>query len=165
MTTSYTDAGGTSVGNEGLFLVDPVTGVPTPVSAANPLPTAGGVSNVAVALMAPAAQTSTQTSPDQVNAGSHALHVILDVTALAGTTPTVVVTINGKDPASGKYYPLLTGGTVSTASTNVYRIGPALTAATNTVTNDYVPRVFQVVVTIAGTTPSVTYSVGYSLIE
>ncbi|GAC1528984.1 MAG: hypothetical protein NVS3B1_20430 [Marmoricola sp.] len=119
-------------------------------------------SNIAVALIPSAAFTTTQTSPDQLNVNGHALHVILDVTVPG--TGSVTVAINGKDPASGKYYPLLTGVAVTTASTNVYRVGPALTPAANAVANDWVPRIFQVVVT-ANNANAVTYSLGYNLSE
>ena len=119
-------------------------------------------SNMAVTVFASAAQTTTQTSADQLNVNGHCLHVILNVTS-AGTG-SVTLSINGKDPASGVYYNLLTGVAVTTNSTNVYKIGPALTAAANAVANDWVPRTFQIVVT-ANNSNSMTYSVGYNLSE
>lgn len=119
-------------------------------------------SNLAVSLLPSAAYATTQTSADQLNVNGHCLHVVLDVTVIG--TATATVTINGKDPASGKYYPLLVGAAVSTNSTNVYRVGPALTAVANSVANDWVPRLFQIVVT-AGGTGSATYSLGYNLSE
>jgi hypothetical protein len=62
-------------------------------------------------------------------------------------TGSVTLTINGKDPASGKYYVILAGAAVITNSTNRYRVGPTLAAAANSIAQDYLPRVFQIVVT------------------
>ncbi len=119
-------------------------------------------SNLAVTLFPSAAQSATQTSADQLNVNGHALDVILDVTAIG--TATLTLTINAKDPASGKYYNLLTGAVVTTLSTNIYKVGPALTAAANLVANAWVPRIFQIVVTQGGV-GNATYSVGYNLGE
>lgn len=118
--------------------------------------------NIASTLLASAAQTVTQTSADQLNVNGHALHVILNATAIG--TGSVTVTINAKDVASGQYYPLLVGAPIVTNSMNVYRVGPALTAAANATANDWVPRLFQIVVTANNANP-VTYSLGYNLSE
>lgn len=109
-----------------------------------------------------ASRTTTQTSADLVNAGgSDALHVILDVTVPG--TGSVTLSINGKDPASGKYYALLTGAAVTTTTTNVYRVGLGITVAANSAANDMVPQTMQIVVTANNANP-VTYSVGYNLL-
>lgn len=117
--------------------------------------------NEAVTLLASAARTTTQTSADLVNYnGASFLDVILDVTAVA--TSSLTLAVDAKDPASGKYYNLITGATVSTVSTNVYRVGVGLTAAANSIVNLPVPRTFRIVVTV-GNANSTTYSVGYNL--
>jgi hypothetical protein len=116
--------------------------------------------NAAVTLLASAARTTTQTSADLVNSNAKFLHVILDMTTVG--TGSVTVTINGKDPASGKYYLLLAGAAVVTNVTNIYKVGPGLTAAANAAANDFIPAVFQIVVT-ANNANSATYSVGYNL--
>jgi len=118
--------------------------------------------NLSIALLPSGVQVATYTSPDQVNYNGHALDVILDATGIG--TATLTVAINAKDPASGKYYNLLTGAVINTISTNVYKIGPALAAVANLAANAWVPRVFQVVVAQAGT-GNATYSVGYNLGE
>ncbi len=118
--------------------------------------------NAAVILLASAAQTLTQTSPDQYNPYGQALQVILDVTN-AGTG-SVTLSILGKDPASGKYYTLLAGAAVTGNSTNIYRVDPALTAAANSIAKDRVPLKFQILVTANNANP-MTYSVGYNLCQ
>jgi predicted secreted protein len=78
--------------------------------------------------------------------------------------PSVTITINGKDTASGKYYLLLAGAAVTTAVTNRYVIAPDATATANVSAKDYVPTVFQIVVT-ANNANAGTYSVGYNLLR
>jgi hypothetical protein len=118
--------------------------------------------NAGVTLLASGARTTTQTSADLANTNARYLHVILDMTVVG--TGSVTVTINGKDPASGKYYLLLAGAAVVTNVTNIYKVGVGLTAAANAAANDVVPATFQIVVT-ANNANSATYSVGYNLIS
>lgn len=118
--------------------------------------------NPNVTLLSSSARTTTQTSADQTNFNHTKLVVVLDVTA--GTTPALTLTINGKDAASGKYYNLLTGLAVATVSTNVYTLALGVTVVANATVNAFVPRLFQIVVT-AGNGNSITYSVGYSLVQ
>lgn len=106
------------------------------------------------------ARTITQTSDDFRNVSSRGIHVVLDMTVVG--TGSVTLTIQGKDVASGKYYTLLAGAAVTTNSTNVYKVGPALTAAANAVANDIVPAVFRLLVT-ANNANAATYSVGLAL--
>jgi hypothetical protein len=109
--------------------------------------------------LASAARTTTQTSADIVNYNWKKLTVVLDMTVVG--TGSVTVAINGKDTASGKYINILTGAAVTTNSTNRYRIGEALAAAANSVAQDYLPRIIQIVVT-ANNANTATYSVGYN---
>lgn len=116
--------------------------------------------NIDVTLLASAARTTTQTSADIITYNLSGITVIVDVTS-AGTG-SITMTINGKDPASGKYYPLLTGAAIVSNSTNVYRFQPALPVTANKDSPGYLPRVIQIVIT-ANNANSVTYSVGYTL--
>jgi hypothetical protein len=85
---------------------------------------------------------------------------VVDITAIAGTTPTAVFTIEGKDPLSGKYYTILASASLSAVSTTVLRVHPAMTPAANLTASDMMPSVFRVRATIGGTTPDVTATVG-----
>lgn len=118
--------------------------------------------NTAATLLASAARTTTQTSADIVNYNARGIQVILDMTNVAAS-PSVTVSINGKDPVSGKYYLLLQGAAVTTAVTNVYTVYPGVTATANVSASQVLPRTFQIVVT-ANNSNSGTYSVGYNLI-
>lgn len=116
--------------------------------------------NRSMTLLASASRTTTQTSANLDNSTGNTIHLILDMTVVG--TGSVTVTIDGYDRISGKYYNLLTGAAVTTNSTNVYKVGPGLTAAANAAANDYLPRYFRVVVT-ANNANAATYSVGYNL--
>lgn len=118
--------------------------------------------NTSVSLLASAARTTTQTSADQTNYNSRALHVIWNITAHGGGTG-ATLSIQGKD-AAGIYYTLLTGIAETTTGTKVYKIGPGITATANAAASDFVPRIFRVVVT-AGDATSITYSLSYNLIN
>lgn len=117
---------------------------------------------VDLTLIASAAFTTTQTTADLANFAGSGIRVVLDVT-VAGTG-SVTLEIDAKDVASGKYVALLTGVAVTTISTNVYVIHPALTAATNAIAKDVLPHTWRVRVT-ANNANSVTYSVGASYLN
>lgn len=92
-------------------------------------------------------------------------HFAIDITAVAGTTPTVTITIEAIDPVSGKYYTILASAALSALTTTVLKIYPGLVAAANLVANDVLPKAFRVRWTIGGSaSPSVTFSIGASLL-
>jgi hypothetical protein len=93
---------------------------------------------------------------DLENTNHRGCVVVVDFTAVSGTTPTCVVTLEGKDPISGKYYTILASASLNSVATTVLRVFPAATAAANLVANDVLPRNFRVKTTIGGTTPSFT---------
>jgi hypothetical protein len=120
------------------------------------------VLNESVTLLTSSSRTTTQTSPDLSNLSGNRLVVVLDMTVVG--TGSVTVTINGKDPASGKYYLLLSGAAITTNSTNRYVVGSGSTATANVSANDVVPSTFQIVVT-ANNANAATYTVGYELVK
>lgn len=107
-----------------------------------------------------AERTTTQTSSDISATAGQGVVVVFDVTA--GSTLSLVLTIQRKDVASGKYVTVLTSATVTGVSTNTYKVYPGLTAATNLTVNDIITGTFRVVVT-TGNATSATYSVGYAI--
>ena len=94
---------------------------------------------------------------DQTNRRGHGLLVVVDITALTGTAPTLTVTIQGKDTASGKYFTILASAALAAVATTVLRVYPGLTAAANLVASDVLPYTWRVISVIGGTTPAVTY--------
>ena len=116
--------------------------------------------NIDVTLLASASRTTTQTSADITTFNLGAISVFLNMTVVG--TGSVTLTINGKDPASGVYYNILTGAAVVTNVGNLYRVMPGIPAVANKDVNAYLPRIIQLVVTANNANPA-TYSVGYTL--
>lgn len=110
--------------------------------------------------LASAARTTTQTVSDIDTNGCKYLNVVLDMTTAGSGS--VTLTINGKDPASGKYYLILSGAAVTSNTTNRYKVGPNVTASANAIAQDYLPKTIQLVVT-ANNANTATYSLGYSI--
>jgi hypothetical protein len=108
-----------------------------------------------------AARTAT---PDDVEIDSlnHAgLIIIVDVTAIV-TTPSITVTVKGVDPASGQDWTILASAAITTVSTTVLRVHPALAATANLVADDMLPP--QMAVAVAhGDADEITYSVAAHL--
>lgn len=93
--------------------------------------------------------------------GNRALKAVLDVTAVPGVD-TVQLVIEGKDPLSGKYFPLVSQVATAAIGTYVLTVAPGITVAANVSVADELPDVYRArVVHSAGT--NFTYSL--SLIE
>jgi hypothetical protein len=105
--------------------------------------------------------TTTQTSPDITNVDGKGIKVWLDTTVIG--TGSVTLTINGKDPASGKYTLLLSGAAVTTNTTNTYTVYPGATVTANVSANDVLPKTFQIKVT-ANNANAATYTVGAAVL-
>lgn len=116
------------------------------------------------ALITHTAASAGTNSGDQTNFNGRGLKLVIDVTALTGTTPTLTVTIQGKDPVSGKYYTILVSAALAAVATTVLTVYPGLTAAANLTAVDILPRTFRILTAIGGTTPAVTATIGASVI-
>jgi hypothetical protein len=110
-----------------------------------------------------AARTTSVNGNDLDNQSGIGATVVIDITAITGTTPTATFTVEGKDEVSGKYYTILASAALNTVATTVLRIYPGLTAAANVTASSIVPKTFRVTCTITGTTPAVTATVGVAL--
>lgn len=108
---------------------------------------------------ASAARTATPTPMDtaQNGPGWKGLVVVIDVTA-ASATPSVVFTVQGYDPVSGKYYTILASAAITGTGTTVLRVFPGSTVAANLAANDILPARWRVIAT-HGDADSITYSV------
>ena len=96
------------------------------------------------------AETATVTGLDVNVEQLKAANFYLDVTAVSGTTPTLDVKIQEKDPVSGKYFDLVsfTQQTAISSERKSYGLGAG----------ELLGEVIRYVATIAGTTPSFTFS-------
>ncbi len=108
-----------------------------------------------------AVRTATTVSQDFRNDNdARGIAVFLDLTAVPGTD-TVTVTLQGKDPASGKYYTLLAGAAQVGVATVRMVLYPGIPAVANLAANDALPAVWRVSVAHSAAS-SFTYSVGVS---
>lgn len=117
------------------------------------------------AILPSAARTVSANGPDLVAPSAERVIVWLNVTAVSGTTPTLDVAIQGKDPVSGAYVTLLSFAQATGTGAQVAALGAEADKATAPLASAFpVPRVLRVVTTIGGTTPNFTFSVGATLI-
>ena len=72
--------------------------------------------------------------------------------------------MQGKDPASGKYYDLIESAAITGVGTTVLSIRPGITTTANLAVSNSVPKRIRVVATHADA-DSITYSVGVNLVD
>lgn len=115
-----------------------------------------------------AARTSTANSADITNYNGRSVKFVLDVGTVTGTSPTLDVKIQGKDTLSGTYQDI-TGAAftqkTSSTSTDDLTIALGITIVANRSISNVVPRIFRAVATIAGTSPSFTFSLSANVIN
>lgn len=116
----------------------------------------------AVVVSSAARTTSGQSSAIDNESAVGALFIV-DVSSVSGTSPTLDVSIEAQDPASGAWVTIATMSTISTTGTNLLTIHPAVTESAGRKVSDVLPRRFRVAWTIAGTNPSFTFSVSVNL--
>jgi hypothetical protein len=97
---------------------------------------------------------------------SRGLVLILDITAASGTTPTLDVKVQRLDAVSGKAIdiPGAAFAQKTTTGTDSLVIYPGNTVTANRSISDTIGDDYQVVWTVAGTTPSFTFSIGGTLL-
>ncbi len=110
-----------------------------------------------------AARTANPTKQILNNKGARGVLVVIDVTAIT-STPSVVFTIQGYDPTSGKYYTILASAAITGVGTTVLRVHPELTGSANTIAKDFMPPRWAVDATHANGN-SITYTVSYALVN
>ena len=110
-----------------------------------------------------AARTADPTVVDLPNSTGRGLHLVIDVTAVTAT-PSVVFTIKGKDPVSGKVWTVLASAAVTATGTTILKVYPGLTAAANAAANDVLPPTWQVTA-VHGDADSITYSVTAQMVD
>jgi hypothetical protein len=116
------------------------------------------VTNMEGTLLASSLVSASFDTDDQFNAAACGLVVVIKITAV--DSGSIVATIQGKDPATGTYYTILASASLNSGTT-VLRVHPLLTASSNTIAKDVIPRTWRVDVVLTGT--SVTFSMGSSL--
>ena len=110
-----------------------------------------------------AAGAATYVSPDQDNVNWQGVTVVSDLT-VAGGTPTATITVQGKDPVSGKYYTLIASSAITATATNVLHVHPGSTGAANSVGALPLPKTWRVQAAVSGGTPSYTGTISAAMI-
>lgn len=113
------------------------------------------------ALYASAARTATPAAVTLDTRRCEALRLVIDVTAITAT-PSVVVTIDGLDRTSGKFFNLLTSAPITGVSTVVLTIALRATVTANVSASTPLPDQVRVTLT-HGDADSITYSVAADL--
>ena len=119
-----------------------------------------------ITLHASAAETVTGSVAFRNDVGAKGIHLVLDITAASGTTPTLDVKLQRFDETSGKYVDLPSAAFaqktgVGTADLTVY---PGIAETANVSVSDVLSENLKAVWTIGGTTPSFTFSLGGTLL-
>lgn len=123
-----------------------------PIDINNPLPILD-ISNGVTVLNSPSsAVTATGNSVD-LNVGNYSeLAIDVNISAVAGTSPTYVLSVNRKG-VDGVYYPIYTGSSQSAVGKISISLGVGAS------TNAAFGNIIQLVETVGGTTPSFTRSI------
>lgn len=102
---------------------------------------------------------------DRPNVSCRGIKLAINISAITGTTPTLTVTLQGKDTVSGNYYTILASAALNGTGETILTVYPGLTASANVVANDVLPTTWRVITAIGGTTPSVTATVSAMLLN
>lgn len=101
-------------------------------------------------------------SPDMPNLLEKGLAVGVNLTTM--TTATVVIHIQGKDSASGVYYDVLVGPSLTTAGFTPMVIYPGVIGGSNSISWP-LPKTWRVEAVVTGGSAAATGTIGASLIE
>lgn len=106
------------------------------------------------------ARTATANSNDQENLDYRGIMVFLDITAKAGTLPTLDVKLQAKDPVSGQYVdiPGAAFAQKTDVGTDTLLAYPGVAETANREVSTCLPSSFRAVATIGGTSPSFTFT-------
>jgi hypothetical protein len=109
------------------------------------------------------AQTGNGNTIEVDSLGADQVNITIDITAVSGTSPTAVFTLQRFDPVSGKYIDIIASAVVNTISTITLACGPLILAVANKAARESLPPLFRVKWVIGGTTPSFTFTVAVHL--
>lgn len=106
--------------------------------------------------------TATAATTDQTNYDARGVTIYLNITAASGTSPTLDVKLQIKDPVSGTYIDIPGAAFAQKTGTgsDSLTIYPGISETANRKASMVLPRTWRAVATIGGTTPSFTFSLG-----
>ena len=128
--------------------LNPLNGA-TPFSTVPPSPAAAG----------------TYVTQDLQNLSHKGCKLAINIAAVGGTGPQLVVTIQGKDPVSGQYYTILASVALTVAGETVLTVYPGVAVTANVSASDYLSPTWRVQAVVSGTTsPTITGTIAASLL-
>lgn len=89
-------------------------------------------------------------SPDQENVTGKGINLYINITNLAGTTPSLTVTLQGKDSLTNQYYTILASVALNATGFTRLVVYPGIVAAANTAANDILPDTWRIVTAVGG---------------
>jgi len=119
--------------------------------------------NTEAAILASGTRTVTGNSSDQRNYNARGITLFIDVTAVSGTSPTLDIYVQGKDPVTGKYFNIAKSVTITSVQATGLIVYPGVTdvfAMVDAENDVPLPRTWRIRYVIGGTNPSFTFSVG-----
>lgn len=127
--------------------------------------TGGTISPLTVAgvsIEASSAKTVTGVGATITNASGRGAIFFLNVSAVAGTAPTLDVRVQVQDPVSATWFDVPGAAFIqrTAISTALLCVSPDVVEAANSKVSYPIPRTYRLAWTIGGTTPSFTFSVG-----
>jgi hypothetical protein len=122
--------------------------------------------NNEITVIASTTKSATFNSDEQDNNEYKGIRLSLNISAMSGTSPTLDIKLQHKDPVSGTWIDITGAAFAQKTSTGTddLVIYPGITSTANRRVSDALPRKWRAVCTIGGTTPSVTFSLGGSYI-
>lgn len=119
--------------------------------------------NNAGALVTLAAQAAGTVSQDVDNPSSRGILVGINISAVTGS-PSLTVTVRGKDYPSGQYYTLLASAAITGTGFTLLTIYPGVTAAANSAANLPLPRTFNIEAVVTGAASTITGTISGCLL-
>jgi hypothetical protein len=92
-------------------------------------------------------------------------HVGVNVTAITGTLPVLIVYIEGQDEASGQWYVLLQSVDIATVGFNRLSVYPGITPVLNQAVSNVLPATWRVRYSVTGVGAAVTATFGACLLR
>lgn len=120
--------------------------------------------NLDTSLVTLSGTSASGNTADQTNYNGRGLQLGVNITAISGTSPTLQVTVQGKDVASGVYYTLLQSASLTTTGFTQMTVYPGAPATSNVSSPQVLPRTYRIAYTIGGSGPSVSATIGASII-
>ncbi|MDE2105057.1 MAG: hypothetical protein KGL39_47905 [Patescibacteria group bacterium] len=116
------------------------------------------------AIVTLSAATANGNSALQTNGTARGAKIVIDITAMTGTSPTLTVTVEGYDSASQKYYTILASAALTTTGTTELSVYPGGPVTSNVAANSSLPLNWRVAYALGGTTPAVTATIGVQML-